>query len=180
VKCLALLDYISVINGHYGVTTVEFVVPLSIADAKLTALRLTLERAEVRAVTTGSEATDFLHQGFESPPIRSSFILLLLVLVLVLVIVIVIVIAASAQIAPAHCLQILPQLYDVCARDHAANVCPGINDAISADDGTGIKHGIATDLGPVANNGAEFGQSGRDGVVGSNDRNFAMIEFYIR
>jgi len=35
------------------------------------------------------------------------------------------VIAASAQIAPAHCLQILPQFYDLCARDHAANVCPG-------------------------------------------------------
>jgi len=67
VKCLALLDYISVINGHYGVTTVEFVVPLSIADAKLTALRLRLERAEVRAVTTGSEATGFLHHHIDVP-----------------------------------------------------------------------------------------------------------------
>src|SRR5207248_7623215 len=111
-------------------------------------------------------------RGSNPLPSVSSFILFPLVLVIV--------IAASAQIAPAHCLQILPQLYDVCARDHAANICPGINDAISADDGTGIKHGIATDLGPVANNGAEFGQSGRDGVVGGNDRNFAMIEFYIR
>ncbi len=67
VKCLGLLNYISVINGDYGVTTVEFVVPLSIADAKLTALRLTLERAEVRTVTTGSEATDFLHHHIDVP-----------------------------------------------------------------------------------------------------------------
>ena len=66
-KCLALLDYISVINGHYGVTTVEFVVPLSIEDAKLTALRLTLERPEVRTVTTGSEATGFLHHHIDVP-----------------------------------------------------------------------------------------------------------------
>ena len=36
----------------------------------------------------------------------------------------------------------------------------------------GIKHRIATDLGPVANNGAEFGQSGRDGVVGGNRQKF--------
>src|SRR5438045_6107623 len=113
-------------------------------------------------------------RGSNPLPSVSSFILLPLVLGIVIVI------AASAQIAPAHYLQILPQLYDVRARHHAANVCPGINDAISADDGTGIKHRIATDLGPVANNGAEFGQSGRDGVVGGNDRNFAMIEFYIR
>src|SRR5438045_9241470 len=92
-------------------------------------------------------------RGSNPLPSVSSFILFPLVLVIV--------IAASAQIAPAHCLQILPQLYDVCARDHAANVCPGINDAISADDGTGIKHGIAHDLGPLRNNGAEFDQSCR-------------------
>ena len=96
------------------------------------------------------------HQGFESPPIRSSFVP-----------------------TPARARQSRHQRrsrllivckscrnFTMCARGTtAANVCPGINDAISADDGAGIKHGIATDLGPVANNGAEFGQSGRDGVV---------------
>src|SRR5438045_9068039 len=84
-------------------------------------------------------------RGSNPLPSVSSFILLPLVLGIVIVI------AASAQIAPAHCLHILPQLYDVCARHHAANVCPGINDAISADDGTGSKHRIATDLSTVDN-----------------------------
>jgi len=86
----------------------------------------------------------------------------------------------SAQIAPAYRLQFLPHFYDVCARNDAADICTGIDDAVAADDGARIYYCIATDFGSIANDRAKFCQTGRNYAIVGSHRNFAVIEFHIR
>ena len=60
--------------------------------------------------------------------------------------------------------------------EHAFPVDAWVDDRFAPEDGTGAEDGIASYLGTVADDGAEFFQSGRQTSVRTADGDFAVIK----
>src|SRR5689334_2489264 len=57
-------------------------------------------------------------------------------------------------------IDLLARLRDVIRREHAAPLHAGINDRAPSDQRAGREHAVATDLGLIADDGAEFFEAG--------------------
>ena len=60
--------------------------------------------------------------------------------------------------------------------EHAFPVDAWVDDCFAPEDGTGAEDGMASDFGTVADDGAEFFQSGRNTAVRAADDDFAVIK----
>ena len=56
----------------------------------------------------------------------------------------------------------------------------GVDHAVTPDEGTGAENAVAADLGMVADEGAEFAQTGGDRALGCVDGHGRLVEAHIR
>src|SRR5947207_5809297 len=106
------------------------------------------------------------HPGFESPPIRHARVTCEP--------------TSFSSLAAIKHRKVLPQFDNAAVGQNAAKIHARINHAIVAQDRARVNYGVAANLRSIADDRAEFCQSGCDIAVGCNDGNIAMIEFYVR
>src|SRR5262249_26859332 len=69
---------------------------------------------------------------------------------------------------------------DAAFGQHTAEIHVWVNETIASDNGSGIDHRVAADLGSVADDCAELRESSRDVAFFGCDCDLAVVEFHIR
>src|SRR5215475_9507207 len=77
-------------------------------------------------------------------------------------------------------LNLLPQFRHVTVGQHAAEIHIRINETIASDDRTGIDHGVATNLSPVADDRTKLFKSRSKVSLFRRNRDLTVIEFHVR
>ena len=84
--------------------------------------------------------------------------------------------ARPRGLAPFYDFDLLLQLGHAVGRKDALPLHAGVNDRIASDHGTGAHHGIASNFSTVADNRAEFAQTGRHGAVRIANDHLGVVE----